>query len=38
MNLFKFARDAEEAVSKSVANAADGIKERITGHKTEVKA
>lgn len=37
MNLFKFARDAGEALSKSVANVADGIKDRITGHKTQVK-
>ncbi|MEQ8934542.1 MAG: peptidoglycan-binding protein LysM [Amphiplicatus sp.] len=37
MNLFKFARDAGEALSKSVANAADGIKDRIAGHKTDVK-
>lgn len=37
MNLFKFARDAGEAVSKSAANMADGIRERITGHKTDVK-
>ncbi len=37
MNLFKFARDAGEAVSKSAASMADGIRERITGHKTDVK-
>jgi nucleoid-associated protein YgaU len=37
MNLFKFARDAGEAISKSAANMADGIKDRITGHKTNVK-
>ena len=37
MNLFKFARDAGEAVSKSIGNVAEGIKDRITGHKTDVR-
>jgi len=37
MNLFKFARDAGEKFRESVGNAAEGIKDRITGHKTDVK-
>ncbi|MEZ5920427.1 MAG: peptidoglycan-binding protein LysM [Parvularculaceae bacterium] len=37
MNLFKFARDAGEALRGSIGNMADGIKDRITGHKTDVK-
>ena len=37
MNLFKFARDAGEAVRESVGGLAEGIKDRITGHKTDVK-
>ncbi len=34
--LFKFAKDAGEKFRKSVANAAEGIKDRIQGHKTDV--
>lgn len=37
MNLFKFARDAGDAISKTFSNAADGVSDRIKGHKTEVK-
>ena len=37
MNLFKFARDAGEALSKSVGGVAEGIRDRIGGHKTEVR-
>lgn len=37
MDLFKFARDAGERIAKSADALGDGIKERITGHKTEVK-
>ena len=35
--LFKFAKDAGEALSKSVGNIADGIKDRIGGHQTKVE-
>lgn len=35
--LFKFAKDAGEALSKSFGNVADGIKDRISGHKTQVE-
>jgi len=34
--LFKFAKEAGEKFRKSVANAAEGIKDRIQGHKTAV--
>ena len=34
--LFKFAQEAGEKFRKSVANVADGIKDRIQGHKTDV--
>ena len=34
--LFKFAKEAGEAFRKTVANAADGIKDRIQGHKMDV--
>ncbi len=37
MNLFKFARDAGEAIGKKVDNVGDSIRDRITGHKTNVK-
>ncbi len=37
MNLFKFAREAGEKFRESIGNAAEGIKDRITGHKTDVK-
>ncbi len=37
INIFKFAKDAGEAVSKSFSNAADSIKDRMTTHKTAVK-
>ena len=37
MDLFKFVRDAGEKINRSAANMAEDIKERITGHKTEVK-
>lgn len=37
MNLFKFARDAGDAISKTFSNAAEGVSDRITGHKTQVK-
>ncbi|MCA8889683.1 MAG: peptidoglycan-binding protein LysM [Parvularculaceae bacterium] len=36
MDLFKFARDAGEKFRESVGDMASGIKDRITGHKTEV--
>lgn len=36
MGIFSFAKDAGEAISKSFGNMADGIKDRITGHKTDV--
>ncbi|MEQ1929709.1 MAG: peptidoglycan-binding protein LysM [Parvularculaceae bacterium] len=35
--LFKFARDAGDKLAKGFDNIADGIKDRIGGHKTEVK-
>jgi len=35
--LFKFAKSAGEALRKSFGNAAEGIKDRIQGHKTDVK-
>ena len=35
--LFKFAREAGEAFREKFANAADGIKDRIQGNKTDVK-
>jgi nucleoid-associated protein YgaU len=35
--LFKFAKEAGEKLRDGVTNMADGIKERITGHKTKVK-
>ncbi len=35
--LFKFAREAGEKLREGIANVAEGIKERIQGHKTEVK-
>jgi nucleoid-associated protein YgaU len=35
--LFKFAREAGEKLAKGFDNVADGIKDRIQGHKTEVK-
>lgn len=35
--LFKFAKNAGEALSKTFSNAADGIKDRIGGHKTKVE-
>lgn len=35
--LFKFAKDAGEALSKSFGSAADGVKDRIGGHKTKVE-
>lgn len=35
--LFKFARDAGEKFAKSFGDMSDGIKDRIAGHKTEVK-
>ncbi len=35
--LFKFAKEAGEKFRDSIANVAEGIKDRITGHKTEVK-
>lgn len=35
--IFKFAREAGEKFREGIANAADGIKDRIQGHKTEVK-
>ena len=34
--LFKFAKDAGEAFRKTVANAAEGIQDRIQGHNTKV--
>ena len=34
--LFKFAKEAGQAFQKTVANAADGIKDRIQGHQTKV--
>jgi len=37
MNLFKFARDAGEKLRESFGDAAEGIKDRITGQKTGVK-
>ncbi len=37
MNLFKFVKDAGEKISGSVAGAASAIKERVTGHKIDVK-
>ena len=35
--LFKFAKEAGEKFRDGVSNIADGIKDRIQGHKTEVK-
>ena len=35
--IFKFAREAGEKFREGVTNIADGIKDRITGHKTDVK-
>ena len=35
--IFKFAREAGEKFREGVGNIADGIKDRITGHKTDVK-
>ena len=35
--LFKFAKEAGEKFREGIANVADGIKDRIQGHKTEVK-
>ncbi len=35
--IFKFAREAGEKFRAGVTNIADGIKDRITGHKTDVK-
>lgn len=35
--IFKFAREAGEKFREGVTNVAEGIKDRITGHKTEVK-
>lgn len=37
INIFKFAKDAGEAVSKSFGTLADGIKDRVAKHKTDVK-
>ncbi len=37
MNLFKFVKNAGEKLSGSVANAADAIKDRVTGNKIDVK-
>ncbi len=37
MNLFKFVKDAGEKLTGSVAGAANAIKERVTGHKIDVK-
>lgn len=35
--IFKFAREAGEKFREGVTNVAEGIKDRITGHKTDVK-
>lgn len=35
--IFKFAKEAGEKFREGVTNIAEGIKDRITGHKTEVK-
>ena len=35
--IFKFAREAGEKFRESVGSIAEGIKDRITGHKTDVK-
>lgn len=35
--IFKFAKEAGEKFREGVTNIADGIKDRITGHKTDVK-
>ena len=35
--LFKFAKEAGEKFREGVSNIAEGIKDRIQGHKTEVK-
>ena len=35
--LFKFAKEAGEKFRAGIANAAEGIKDRIQGHKTDVK-
>ena len=35
--LFKVARDAGEKFREGITNVAEGIKDRITGHKTDVK-
>ncbi len=35
--LFKFAKEAGEKFREGISNVAEGIKDRITGHKTEVK-
>lgn len=35
--IFKFAKEAGEKFREGVSNIADGIKDRITGHKTDVK-
>ncbi|MEL6172074.1 MAG: peptidoglycan-binding protein LysM [Pseudomonadota bacterium] len=37
MNLFKFVKNAGEKIAGSVGNAAGNIKERVTGHKIDVK-
>ena len=34
--LFKFAKEAGEKFREGISNVAEGIKDRITGHKTEV--
>ena len=35
--LFKFVKDAGEKFREGVSNITEGIKDRITGHKTDVK-
>lgn len=35
--IFKFAREAGEKFREGISNIAEGIQDRITGHKTEVK-
>lgn len=35
--LFKFAKEAGEKFREGVSNAAEGIRDRIQGHKTEIK-
>jgi len=37
MNLFKFVKDAGEKLAASAAGAASAIKDRVTGHKIDVK-